>query len=150
MNAALTRRHLGAWLGRAALALGLGGGLLGLVRFARRPRVDDLARRVAVGPAVALPVGSQLHLAAHDIHVLHDAGGLYALGGRCSHLGCSVRLEPEGFSCPCHGARFDLEGMPRSGPAPRPLRRFRVSIDERGEAWVHLDESASPGARTRG
>ena len=46
----------------------------------------------------------------------------------CTHLRCRVApIEGGGFSCPCHGSRYDAEGRPVSGPAKRPLARPRLS-----------------------
>jgi len=46
----------------------------------------------------------------------------------CTHLRCRVTpVEGGGFSCPCHGSRYDAEGRPVSGPAPRPLARPRLT-----------------------
>lgn len=45
----------------------------------------------------------------------------------CTHLRCRVApVEGGGFSCPCHASRYDAEGRPVSGPAPRPLARPRL------------------------
>ena len=46
----------------------------------------------------------------------------------CTHLRCRVApIEGGGFSCPCHGSRYDAEGRPVSGPAPRALARPRLT-----------------------
>lgn len=46
----------------------------------------------------------------------------------CTHLRCRVApVEGGGFSCPCHGSRYDAEGRPVSGPAPKPLARPRLT-----------------------
>jgi menaquinol-cytochrome c reductase iron-sulfur subunit len=44
----------------------------------------------------------------------------------CPHLGCSINLTPpSGFTCPCHHARFDLDGKAKhddeENPAPRDM-----------------------------
>ena len=41
----------------------------------------------------------------------------------CSHLGCSIALNPTAntFDCPCHGSRFNLDGTVLHGPAAHPL-----------------------------
>ncbi len=145
----VSRRDLLSWLGRAVAAAGAGLAAVLSYRFARPAAVSDLSRRVAVGSFTALPQGSQLELRAHELLVLHDAGGLYALSTRCSHLGCSLLVEPEGFACPCHGARFSLEGAVRSGPAAQPLPWHRLSLDESGLVHVHLDERVPYGTRLR-
>ena len=46
----------------------------------------------------------------------------------CTHLRCRVApVEGGGFSCPCHASRYDAEGRPVSGPAPKPLARPRLT-----------------------
>ena len=46
----------------------------------------------------------------------------------CTHLRCRVApIEGGGFSCPCHASRYDAEGRPVSGPAPKPLARPRLT-----------------------
>jgi nitrite reductase/ring-hydroxylating ferredoxin subunit len=143
----VTRRTFVTWASRGLAGLCAGGGALGAARFARPLQVEDLGARVSLGPLSALPPGTRIHLPEADVHLFHEAGGLYAISGKCTHLGCSLLLEPDGFACPCHGARFDLEGQPRSGPAPRPLVWLRLSVDLRGEAWLHLDQPVRPGTR---
>ena len=133
----------GAW------AVCLGGFALIGERFLRPPGKVDLSRRVSLGPLSKLPPGGSKHLKKHDVYVFHGAQGLYALSGRCTHLGCSVLRTPEGFACPCHGARFDLQGAPLTGPATTPLVRLEIEVDGRQQIRVHLDRPIEPGARGR-
>jgi Rieske Fe-S protein len=82
------------------------------------------------------------------VFVLHGEQGLYALSGRCTHLGCGLLLNPEGFSCPCHGARFDLLGRPRSGPATRRLIWQRLELSG-GQLVLDLGQRVAPGSWIR-
>ena len=59
---------------------------------------------------------------------------LLILNSRCTHLGCTVnwKAEDKVFLCPCHDAKFSLEGTVLGGPPPRPLdhfSEFRVTGD---------------------
>jgi Rieske Fe-S protein len=47
----------------------------------------------------------------------------------CSHLGCSIALNPETrrFDCPCHGSQFSLDGKVLHGPAVEPLSHLKWS-----------------------
>lgn len=54
--------------------------------------------------------------------------GLIALSKRCTHLGCIVQLKGNELFCPCHGARFNLEGKVIAGPAPRPLPKYMLKV----------------------
>jgi cytochrome b6-f complex iron-sulfur subunit len=67
-----------------------------------------------------------------DLPVEVWAGGLMALWQRCVHLGCRVPVcEPsQGFECPCHGSKYNFHGEYDSGPAPRNMDRFAVSIND--------------------
>ena len=55
--------------------------------------------------------------------VVKNQGKLDVLAINCSHLGCSVALNPNAntFDCPCHGSRFHLDGTVLRGPAQYPL-----------------------------
>jgi menaquinol-cytochrome c reductase iron-sulfur subunit len=50
----------------------------------------------------------------------------------CTHLGCAYHWDERknNFLCPCHSSTFGLDGRVLSGPAPRPLDRFRVRIEK--------------------
>lgn len=67
-----------------------------------------------------------------------DGVGLMALWQRCVHLGCRVPSceSSQGFECPCHGSKYNLHGEYNSGPAPRNLDRFGVSVDPAGELVI--------------
>lgn len=72
------------------------------------------------------------------IYVRHlKKSGYLAVSSRCTHRGCEVDPEPFGYDCPCHGARFDVEGKRLGGPARRPLRRFAVR-QGKGGVWIDL------------
>lgn len=61
-------------------------------------------------------------------------GGLTAFSAVCTHLGCLVsynRLKDE-FICPCHGGRYDSDGIPVAGPPPSPLKMLPVRFVEGG------------------
>lgn len=67
-----------------------------------------------------------------------DGIGLMALWQRCPHLGCRVPecLSSQGFECPCHGSKYNGHGEYDSGPAPRNMDRFAVSIDSAGDLII--------------
>lgn len=54
--------------------------------------------------------------------------GFLAFENRCTHLGCTIREVRGGqLHCPCHGSRFDRQGIPVKGPAQAPLHRLAVT-----------------------
>jgi cytochrome b6-f complex iron-sulfur subunit len=64
--------------------------------------------------------------------LIHTAAGQFrALSARCTHLGCVVQYQESPvphFGCNCHGSQFDMNGVNTSGPAPRPLPPYRVTL----------------------
>lgn len=60
-----------------------------------------------------------------------------AISNVCTHLGCRVRwiTEQNEFFCPCHNGVFDKDGNVVSGPPPRPLDRYEVTIDN-GQIYI--------------
>jgi len=49
----------------------------------------------------------------------------------CTHLGCIVKWETKNrnFHCPCHAGYFDENGINIAGPPPKPLTKFKLSIE---------------------
>lgn len=67
-----------------------------------------------------------------SVYVYTENGRDYiALSNVCTHLGCRVRwiTEQDQFFCPCHNAVFDKDGNVVSGPPPRPLDRYEVTVE---------------------
>jgi cytochrome b6-f complex iron-sulfur subunit len=65
-------------------------------------------------------------------YITQYQGGLRALYQKCPHLGCKVPwVESLGeFRCPCHGSVYNLIGEYESGPAPRGMDRFAITIQD--------------------
>ena len=92
----------------------------GAVRFLT-PRHAPHPERVSV-PLADVPTGGALVLPEPGVAVVRStAGEVQVLSLTCTHLGCRVQADEDGFTCPCHGSRFDSQGAVRNGPAPAPL-----------------------------
>lgn len=128
----LGRRRLLAVL--AAPVAAACAGLLGhpLVRYllpvgvAPAPATVELARSdLAPGESRRFLLGGRPAI------VVRTAHGFHAFWAACTHLGCTVRWRraPGDLFCPCHGARFDLDGRVRGGPARAPLAPLLVEED---------------------
>ncbi len=57
-----------------------------------------------------------------------------ALSTICTHLGCTPNwlASEQNFKCPCHGSAFRMNGVNFEGPAPRPLERHKIYLDDEG------------------
>jgi cytochrome b6-f complex iron-sulfur subunit len=64
--------------------------------------------------------------------VVHTQSGDYrAFGATCTHLGCIVEYRGDKggyFHCNCHGGEYSLNGKNISGPPPRPLTPYAVTV----------------------
>ncbi len=80
-----------------------------------------------------LPVGKarKLEIGQVPIHVVHLEEGFKVYSGICPHLGCLVKWEENKsrFYCPCHKGIFAPDGKVLSGPPPRPLDEYKVTIE---------------------
>ena len=52
--------------------------------------------------------------------------------GRCTHLGCAYNWNPQAkeFQCPCHGGRYNVDGVVLGGPPPRPLDTLEWRVEQ--------------------
>lgn len=64
-----------------------------------------------------------------------DADGIRALYRVCTHLGCLYEWKDQTFrfECPCHGSKFQKNGVYIEGPAPRSLDQFVILLRKNGE-----------------
>ncbi len=119
------RRFLGA-------LIVAGGALLGVGRFLM-PRIKGRQLLLTV-PLGDLPHGGALVYRESRVAVIREGDDLYALSLVCTHLGCTVTVTPTELVCPCHGSVYDRQGELLTGPATRPLHRYRV--ERQGELLV--------------
>ena len=66
------------------------------------------------------------------------------LSNKCTHLSCSVNWKEDlqEYVCPCHDAKFGINGEVVSGPPPRPLDSFsgeQIKVED-GTLFIHLLE----------
>jgi cytochrome b6-f complex iron-sulfur subunit len=139
-----SRRRFLTWMSRAFLSLwGLGAAGAIWAYLHPRERSERAAERsVSVGMLDELRVG-EARLVRHGTTpffiVRLDQSRVVALSAVCTHLRCILGYDAErrGLACPCHDGRFDLGGNVVSGPPPRPLPSYDVSV-RAGEIFVQL------------
>jgi cytochrome b6-f complex iron-sulfur subunit len=69
-----------------------------------------------------------------SVYIVQEKNRIYAIHAKCTHLGCTPHWSAEEnvFKCPCHGSQFHSNGENFAGPAPRPLDRFRIYLNDDG------------------
>ena len=139
------------WLGLAALwsmASALLFATLGSMKLPMAAVVAAPSKGFDVTLPESLAAGDAFVPADRAVAVFRDSEGVYALSTICTHLGCVVKANAEGFECPCHGSRFKRDGAVAKGPAPRPLSWLKVGAATGG---FHIDEGKTvpPGTRVK-
>ncbi len=103
----------------------------GVFRFlSYEPPGEVLLPSITLNEAFAYREGSVTYVPQVLAWLFHDSDGFYAISATCTHLGCTVAYNPEGFNCPCHGSQFNLKGRVTQGPAIKPLPYYEVRFSE--------------------
>lgn len=144
------------------MKIGIGAGIAGLAAQAGAslrslvPNVSyDAPTTVKLGAPLEFPDGLKF-LPDQRLFVFRQGKTFHAVSAVCTHLGCTVRAEalsqPETktvagsplrithrFLCPCHGSRYTGDGGNVSGPAPKPLAWYQLTVSpEDGQLVVDL------------
>lgn len=117
-------------------------GLLGvgaLIHFMGYESESVAKTEFDLGEASAYPVGSRTILPEIPAVLIHTESGFKAISLVCTHLGCTVEQEADGFSCPCHGSLYSDDGSVLRGPAQKPLPTLRLEQDAAGHLTLFLD-----------
>lgn len=131
--------------------LGLGAGMVG-VGLQGVASLRSLVPNVSYDPPTTVKLGlpqdfpdGLKFLPDERLFVFREGKTFHAISAVCTHLGCTVRAEalpqPENaqvdgkairlthrYLCPCHGSRYRGDGQNVSGPAPKPLAWYRLTV----------------------
>lgn len=126
----VSRREFVVLAAAGALALALADAARIVFDFLKPRPKAGFGGVVTTGAVADFPPGSLTHIRQGRFFVVHGDDGILALYQRCTHLGCLVPWnEVEGrFVCPCHAGQYNRMGEQVSGPPPRPLDLFPVTI----------------------
>jgi len=140
----ISRREFLSWFWLGWITFGAAVGLLStlLGRFLFPNVLFEKPSTFRAGAPSEFPPGvDERFKDTQSVWIVRSAEGIYALSTVCTHLGCTPNWLPNElkFKCPCHGSGFRTSGLNFEGPAPRPLERFALSIDDTGS--VKIDKS---------
>jgi Rieske Fe-S protein len=117
-------------------------GLLGLgalFRFFEYQTEPPPQTQFDLGPSSNYPINSRTLLPKIPALLLHTDSGFSVLSLVCTHLGCTVESTDNGFTCPCHGSKYDSQGNVLNGPAKKQLNALRIEITSDGNLILHTD-----------
>ncbi len=152
-----TQSRLDMPFGRRHFLELLGLGSIGIVSFGSMAlSASYLSPNVVKEPPTKFKLGTPSNFSPGSVTLITDQnvyvvrameGFFFALSATCTHLGCITNWKPdEGIvACPCHGSKFSRDGVVIGGPAPKPLPRFEISLDDQGnlvvDKGVKVDEN---------
>ncbi len=120
--------------------------IAGLAKFPMPALLPDISSAFKIGKPEEIPVGSEKLYPDKKVLVKRDEKGISAVSLVCTHLGCIVgKTEQGGFSCPCHGSKFDSNGNVVAGPAPKGLNWLEVSRLPNGKLVVDNNKFVPEG-----
>jgi cytochrome b6-f complex iron-sulfur subunit len=137
-NPEVSRRDFLKLASKVVLTAGGLLGLGGLFRFLDTQTEPSQQIDFDLGSPGKYPLGSRTVLSGVPALLVHSQSGFSALSLVCTHLGCTVQSRTDGFACPCHGSRFDLQGNVARGPAGTPLKSLRLGITSDGNLHLYL------------
>ena len=64
------------------------------------------------------------------------SGNIHAINPVCTHLKCEVKWNntERSWDCPCHGARYNVDGEVITGPADKDVEKIEISVSEKHKA----------------
>lgn len=114
-------------------------GLVSYKFFAPSVAEGEFGGVIEAGLVDDYPLGSVAEFKEGRFYLVRTGdGGFIAVYRKCTHLGCAVPWDQsqQKFVCPCHASEFEMEGEVLNPPAPRPLDRFLVTIEDDGHITI--------------
>jgi cytochrome b6-f complex iron-sulfur subunit len=127
-------------LGWLASAFAVVASTAGTVRFLVPNVLFEPSQRFKAGKPDDYPDGSVTFMENERVFLVRQGNTFRCLSSICTHLGCTVNRADHGYHCPCHGSVFDDQGAVKSGPAPRGLEWFLVSLSKDKRLLVDKDQ----------
>lgn len=137
-NGKSSRRNFLQFLGWASILGTIGGMIWASVRFMYPNILYEPPKSYKIGRPEEYLEGVTF-LPKKKIFVVRHGDKFMALSAVCTHLGCTPNWieERRRYECPCHGSIFDEKGVVISGPAPKPLPWYQVTLATQGRLYVN-------------
>lgn len=89
-----------------------------------------------IGPTSNYLIDTKTIIAEIPAVLIHNFYGFSAIDLTCQHLGCTVELKGDGFSCPCHGSLYGPKGELLKGPSTACLKTLKVEISSDNQITI--------------
>jgi cytochrome b6-f complex iron-sulfur subunit len=143
-----SRREFLYYIWGASIALLLGEAGAGLIWFALPRFREGTFGGIFNFPIDKIPLenAAPTQVPEGRFWVSQPTEGLVVLFGVCTHLGCLPKwsVTNHRFECPCHGSKYELDGLYIEGPAPRSLDRFQTTVTFEDGSTATMDSIGDP------
>jgi cytochrome b6-f complex iron-sulfur subunit len=137
------RSFLQLTLGWLAATFAVAASAAASMRFLVPNVLFEPSLRFKAGRPEDYPAGSVTFLEEERVFLVRQGNTFRCLSAICTHLGCTVNRTDRGYHCPCHGSVFDEQGGVKSGPAPRALEWFQVSLSKDNRLLVDKNQTVN-------
>jgi cytochrome b6-f complex iron-sulfur subunit len=96
-----------------------------------------------IGHIEDYPLNEFTYIPDKKIYIFRNRQNIRVISAICTHLGCTINNSEMEFHCPCHGSRYDAQGVSIMGPASRPLDRLKVEVNKDGEISVNFEQKTN-------
>jgi cytochrome b6-f complex iron-sulfur subunit len=141
----VTRRRMLSWMSGFGLFGSLIISTLSNFIFIKPRATYGQPNRFSIGKPEDFPAGARISLDTRRVCVVREGDKVAAISTTCTHLGCIVSVSETGFACPCHGSHYDQDGNVTSGPAPRALSWYEVTLAPNGDLVIDKDNEIEAG-----
>jgi cytochrome b6-f complex iron-sulfur subunit len=135
----VSRRYFLEVVGLGAVGIAAAGALVLTGKYLSPNVVKEPPTKFKAGTPDNYPPGTVTLNKEQKVFIVRAKEGyFYTLAAVCTHLGCIANWKAEEgiVACPCHGSKFDRDGKVIGGPAPRPLPRYSITLDDQGQLVV--------------
>lgn len=135
----MSRRYFLEIVGGSAVGVAAAGSVLLTAQYLSPNVLHEPPLKFKAGTVEDYPSDSVTLIVDQKSYIVRAKEGyFYAMSAICTHLGCITgwKSGERIIACPCHGSMFDREGNVIAGPAPRPLPRFQITLEEREQLVV--------------
>jgi len=145
-NKPISRRYFLEFLGLGAIGVAIVGGIVKTVQFLSPNILMEPSQKFNAGKIENFNTDSITFFKEHNVYIIRNKEGLFtALSAVCTHLGCVTNWKSELgiIACPCHGSKYNKIGEVIDGPAPKPLPKFTLTLDEQRQIIVDMGKAAA-------
>jgi cytochrome b6-f complex iron-sulfur subunit len=135
----LSRRYFLESIGLGAIGIAVAGSIALTGEYLSPNVLKEPPTKFKAGLPENYSPGSTTFNKEQKVYIVRAKEGyFFALSAVCTHLGCITNWKSEEgiIACPCHGSKFNNEGKKLTGPAPRSLQRYSITLDEQGQLVV--------------